>query len=225
MKNTIAIAAVVIVVGLIAMLWIEPEPFEPGTFPWEITVRPDGSAEVFGLVTGVSTLADANHRFGPAPEVAVFSDSSGPRSVEAYYDSVVMAGLKAKVILELAVEPSALATLEAGAIDREATPSGSYRSKLAIEDVRTLLATPIQSITYIPGVDLEKETLRLRFGDPSDVRPAANDSEYWMYPGKGLAIAVNADGREVMQYVAPRDFERLRGVIEEQLAREEKDGL
>jgi hypothetical protein len=217
MKHIIAIAIVVFIVGLLAMLWLEPEPYEPGTFPWEITVMPDGNAEVFGLVTGVSTLADANRCFGSAPEVAVFSDADGPRSVEAFYDSVVMAGLKAKVVLELAADSSTLARLEAEALDREATASGSYKGKLATEDVEALLTTPIRSVTYIPGVDLEKETLRLRFGEPGEVRAAAHDTEYWMYPGKGLAISVNAEGREVMQYVAPRDFERLRAVIEQEI--------
>jgi hypothetical protein len=29
---------------------------------------------------------------------------------------------------------------------------------------------------------------------------------HWLYPEKGLDIVVSDDGKEVLQYVAPRDF-------------------
>ena len=32
--------------------------------------------------------------------------------------------------------------------------------------------------------------------------------EHWLYPERGLAIALDAKGRELLQYVAPAEFER-----------------
>ena len=42
--------------------------------------------------------------------------------------------------------------------------------------------------------------------------PAGRGSAHWQYPDKGLDITVNADAREVLQYVAPTQFERRFGV-------------
>ena len=32
---------------------------------------------------------------------------------------------------------------------------------------------------------------------------------HWLYPVKGLDVVVREEGKEVLQYVAPREFERL----------------
>jgi hypothetical protein len=45
--------------------------------------------------------------------------------------------------------------------------------------------------------------------------PAAG-VEHWLYPEKGLDLMLNDSGKEVLQYVAPREFATLARPFEDQ---------
>ena len=48
-----------------------------------------------------------------------------------------------------------------------------------------------------------------RFGEPLRRIQEAGGISHWLYPDKGLDIAINPDGKEVLQYINPADFSRI----------------
>ena len=66
------------------------------------------------------------------------------------------------------------------------------------------------SLTYIPSVQIDETTAIQRFGAPAEVIHTGEQESHLLYPDRGLDIILHGKGREVLQYVAPRDFESLR---------------
>ena len=91
-------------------------------------------------------------------------------------------------------------------------PSGERKVVLGSDQVNRLGEAVVAALTYLPAVNLSTETILKRFGEPAARVPAGRGSAHWQYPDKGLDITVNADAREVLQYVAPTQFERRFGV-------------
>ena len=181
--------------------------------PWQITTLPDGGSRVFGLTLGQSTLEEANAVFHAPPDVAMFETPGEPLSVEAYYGTVTLHGLSAKVVVELALPPKLLAAMRDRAVRRRATQNGVHKLTLVNEDLEDMGDKPIASITYIPSVNLDANTIIARFGKPAERVSVDPGTSYWLYPAKGLAVAVPDKGRKVLQYVAPRDFARIRRML------------
>ena len=50
--------------------------------------------------------------------------------------------------------------------------------------------------------------------------PASEGAEHLLYPELGLDLILNPEGKEILQYVAPRDFRRLQAPL---LARPQAD--
>ena len=49
--------------------------------------------------------------------------------------------------------------------------------------------------------------LQARFGTPAERLAEGERLQHWLYPPQGLAVLLDAKGREVLQYVAPAEFE------------------
>ena len=61
-----------------------------------------------------------------------------------------------------------------------------------------------------PTVLLDEDLLHKRFGEPAQrIREAENNTTHWLYPERGLDIALNDEGQAVMQYVSPKAFSKL----------------
>ena len=81
--------------------------------------------------------------------------------------------------------------------------------------MKTLLAgaammMAVTAITYIPSLNLETSMLQKRFGEPAQkIMDSVNHAEHWLYPDKGLDIALNKNEKDVLQYVSPKDFDKL----------------
>lgn len=181
--------------------------------PWQITTLPDGGSRVFGLTLGQSTLEQANAVFHAPPDVAMFETPGEPLSVEAYYGNITLHGLSAKVVVELALRPKLLAAIRDRAVRRRATQNGVHKLTLVNEDLEEMGDKPIASITYIPSASLDENTLVGRFGTPEEKVQVDPHTVYWLYPAKGLAVAIPDKGSKVLQYVAPRDFARIRRML------------
>ena len=72
----------------------------------------------------------------------------------------------------------------------------------------------MRSLTYAPRVDIEADTLRERFGEPERVVELDERRSHWLYPTRGLDILVDREGREVMQFLMPSEFDRLLELLE-----------
>jgi hypothetical protein len=94
------------------------------------------------------------------------------------------------------------------AAKEEPVSADTRRIALRADDRTEALRSPIVGIGFIPAAQLDGETLRQRFGEPAQRIGDGAQVEHWLYPERGLAIALDAKGRELLQYVAPADFER-----------------
>jgi len=181
--------------------------------PWQIEVLPDGSSEVFGLTLSRSTLADARARHGEDMELALMSAQDGKVSLEAYYGDFILGVLMGKMILGTALDAQTVADLQRRAIKMERLESGGQKYTLHPDDLPLAYAAPIDTITFIPSANFDEALVLQRFGMPGERIRSDEQLEHFLYPDKGLDVILNDDGKEVLQYVAPRDFERLRAPL------------
>ncbi len=204
---------------LFLLIWLLlPAPEQnPGLartdLPWQIEVFDDGTSQVFGLRLEHDTLEQAITRFGPYEELVLFVDSAGNYSLEAWFGNVSLGPLKAKVVARLQAPQPELAALAGRAIERKGSPSGDWKLFLDPADLPGQLSRPLYAITYIPGYGgLEADFFRQRLGEPAAWQTLADGEVRWFYPDKGLSLLLNPRGKEVLEYVSPRDFTLPEGV-------------
>jgi hypothetical protein len=187
-----------------------PAPPRAAVLPWQVQANAEGSTTVFGLTLGRSTLAQARQRLGEDGELSLFSSRDGSRrSLEAYFDNVNLRGLRAKMVLTLRLPEVELAGLFDRGTRISSLSSGDKRITLRPEDLERARQLPVHSITYIPNLRLEGDTVRRRFGEPAERLVEDGQVTHWLYPDRGLDIALTPAGRTVFQYLLPSEFERV----------------
>jgi hypothetical protein len=202
------VLAFVLGVFLPALL-VDPEPARD--LPWQIEKTAAGNTRVFGITLGETTLTEAERALRHGAEVTLFNAPSGERVVEAYIDQVTLSGLSAKAVLGVDVPEAWLEPMYERGIRASRMGSGEQKVTLAPEDMAKVRDLPVNSITYMPSVNLSPEQVEKRFGVPAERRREAGDEpvEHWLYPELGLDVAISERKKEVLQYVSPADFERL----------------
>jgi hypothetical protein len=184
-----------------------PPPAEPPGhgLPWQVERTPDGTTRVFGLALGRSTLADVE-RDG-ALQVAVVGLAGEAGALEGYLDAFNAGFVVGRLVLAADASEAQRRAWQQRATRREGG-GASLRYVLAGADRAEALRAAVVGLTFIPNAQLDAPTLRQRFGEPTQ-RIAAADGrlEHWLYPALGLAIVLDAEGRDVLQYVAPADFD------------------
>lgn len=213
MKTSIAFLFLIFAVIVVSALFRSGDksavqPLEG--LPWQIETLPNGDTRVFGLIPARSTLDEARRRFGMDMEIAVIAAPGEPGSLEAYSSSVTTGVVMGKMILVAAVDRETVARLRQRAIKTEYMDSTTKKFILHPDDLALAWRSPIAGITFIPSVSLDEQTALARFGMPNE-RIRVNDRvEHFLYPEKGLDLVLDNKGKEVLQYVAPRQFARLR---------------
>lgn len=201
------ISILAVVIGIL----IPGQPREqPVNLPWQVESMADGSSKVFGLVLGKSTLQDAQQVFQEEAELSMFATDDGKRVVEGFFNSLTLSGLRAKMVVALDYSEQELKEI----FDRGARIStmGTGKRKVALsgEDKTAAMHTPIATITYLPKVNLDAAIVEKRFGLPAEkIKEQGTDIEHWLYPDKGLDIALSEEQEDVLQYTLPSQFENL----------------
>jgi hypothetical protein len=211
MRIPLAILAIV-ALTLALFWWLAPAP-DPALqqprsdLPWQVQPLPDGSSRVFELQLGTATLQDAVSKFGPVEDMAVFAAQDGRYALEAYFGKVQFGPLSARVVTALDVPDAELEALVDRASEREGSPTGDWKFKLSAADRAAQGMRRLRAITYIPAYGgLEADFFRQRLGEPAAWKPLEEGTVQWFYPERGLSLVLNAEGKEVLEYVAPRDF-------------------
>lgn len=185
--------------------------------PWLTEVDDQGALTVFGITLGASTLQQARESLQDQGKVTLFQSPEGAYRTEVYFQRLFLSGLKADLVLILSVdEEEAQAMFERGERISQ-MGSGTRKIELSGRDLEALSQALVASITFIPAADLEADLLSGRFGEPDRrVKETGSGIVHWLYPARGLDIALNPDGKEVFQYVNPTDFAQITEPLSEQ---------
>lgn len=184
--------------------------------PWQITPHPDGTTDVFGLTLGRSTLGEAETAFKTEAKLALFLFDDRVASLEAYFGRLRLGRISAALLAELELLDDEVEPLLDRATAREPAPSGARRVRLSPEDAQRARQRRIGRLSYVPAyIDLDEETLQLRFGEPAEIAPGPDGTQHWLYPGLGLVVVVNPSGSEMFHYCAPSRFDWLRQRLRE----------
>jgi hypothetical protein len=192
----------IILVAIIAFMFLGyDENAEPAAMPWDIIIMPDGNPSVFGIHLGTTTYRETQENFHEYGKTAIFTESDKPSSVEAFFSSVHLGGLDAKVVLNLAVDEQAILGMLDRALESKIQPSGARRYELSNEDNRQLIDEKVISLTYIPSLRLTKEMVAFRFGKPDMIeQDSDSQSILWLYPKLGLNVTFKEGEKPLLQY-------------------------
>lgn len=207
----IILSSIVVFFGLLAA---GGKPIEKTDFPWHIEHPTPGGLKIFGLTLGVSNTDDADRSFGEQAEPSLFKSPAGDLVMEMYYEEVRPAGLKAKLVMVIDVSPSEIQAMYERGARMSSTGSGKKIS-LSKEDLMRVQQLPIGSITYMPSIKLDEPTLIKRFGQPAQrIKEKKTGTVHWLYPQHGVDIAMNSNAKPILQYIAPKNFEKLTRPLE-----------
>ncbi len=196
---------------VVAML-IPGQPKErEENLPWQIQRVDGGTIEVFGLTLGKTTLRDAELQFGVEAEISLFVPEKGEMVVEAYFDQLRISGLAAKMVLTLGIPQAEIEGFYERGLRIAGLGSGGRKVTLSTKDLARARQAPLALVTYIPQVNLDEEVVLRRFGEPAErIAEPNSQTVHWLYPDRGLDLALNPKEKEVLQYVPPAAFDRLR---------------
>jgi len=213
MERKIALSILALALLAIGIAIIMPggrqAPVDP-KLPWDIQVHPDGGSSIFGLTLGQSSVSDVRQLLQEEGEVTLFVKPDGKINIEAFFERVFLSGLKANWVIAVDLTQEQMQPMYERGVRSAKLGSGELKVTLGKEDMDIVALSPIHHITYLPVTDLEPKLLESRFGTP-DRRIAEQGTgiTHWLYPEKGLDIAVDPDRQEVFLYVMPREFQEL----------------
>jgi hypothetical protein len=178
--------------------------------PWQIETLPGGGSKVFGITLGKTTVGEVRQRFGPDMQLAVIAAPKETGALEAYYGDFTAGVLIGKLIVGTSLDAAAIERLRDRAVKSEFMQSTTRRYRLRPDDLAEVHKLPVTALTFIPMANIDEPTALRHFGTPRERLRTDEHVEHLMYPEKGLDLALDSEGKEVLQYVAPRDFARLR---------------
>jgi hypothetical protein len=188
---------------------------EQAGLPWQVQALPDGGSQVFGLAPGRTTVAEVTRRFPNDLRLALVVSGHEAPALEAYVESFQAGFANGKLVLAFDAEPRWLDTAMARSPRRELAGDGTARRHaLADEDLAQAQSLPLAALTFVPAARLDEATVVARFGPPAQRVAGPQGEAHLLYPAIGVAATVPpaegdlARARAVLQYVAPRDFER-----------------
>lgn len=177
--------------------------------PWQIEMQADGSIQVFGIHIGNSRLSEAIENLGNDMEMAIIAATEEDGSLEMYYGHYKAGLLSGKLVLQTRPDMQDIKNWRENAVKSEYMASGMAKKYfLSEDDLPRVLDETIIGVTFIPAVNLDDAVIRARFGEPEQLVKSSGVTHY-LYPAKGLDIALSESSKEVFQYVSPDDFQQL----------------
>jgi len=215
MDKKIILGVVALIIVSISIILMVPDKSvsTPDTLPWNITHPTPDTTRVFGITLGKTTLDEVAHLYKDQAEleISLFKPTDAKMGVEAFFEEVNFNGLKAKIVMTIAVPAEELQGMFERGLRMNSTPSGK-RITLTADDLARVRAVPISSLTYLPVARVEESVITKRFGEPAQrVREKKTNLIHWLYPQHGLDVVL--DAKPLFQYLSPRDFELVRAPL------------
>ena len=178
--------------------------------PWQISLDGQGGSSVFGLKPGVSTLGEVRQRFGSEMELAIVAEPNEVGTLEGYYSAVSLGFVMAKMVVTVDAKNEAIIAMRERALRAKHMDSTTRKITLNATDLAAADQMVVKAISVIPTVNLDEATVIQRFGQPGERVVVSERRLHLLYPQQGLDVVVDGDGKELLQYVAPRHFASLR---------------
>lgn len=214
MKFAFSIVALILLALVVPFLIpgvAKKEGIDPNSnLPWQIQLDGQGGSTVFGLQPGVSTLGDVRQKLGSEIEVAIIAEPNEAGALEGYYAQVSLGFVLARVIVTVEAGENVVLAMRDRALKAKHMESTTRRITLHPDDLAAAERLPIRAISVIPTVNLDEATVIQRFGQPGERLLVSEKRVHLLYPDKGLDVVVDGEGKELLQYVAPRQFSLLR---------------
>jgi hypothetical protein len=208
-------AVLIIVAAFIPALWQMrlvqngSAPTSARDAPWESQIAADGSLWALGLRLPGATLADAQSLWNGGLQVIVRVPREGETALEATVETARPGGVQGRLVLHAAATPEQLARWASRPAKEDRTSSLTRHLSLQPDDLREALATPIRLVAFVPQARLDEATAKARFGEPQRVLREGDKVQHWLYPARGMALMLNPEGRDVLQFVPPAQFQVL----------------
>ena len=208
----ILVLSIVILFVLFYLLRQAPEDNKPivGVYPWQVENLGDGVSRVFGIVLMETRLKEVNGIFSAKPAIALY-ESKEKLTLEAYYKNISLGGLIGSFIFTLNASRDELEKVKRESHKSERTDNNEIKYKLDMPASIKASQLRVKNLIYIPTVQLDEEMILKRFGEPSQKIKLKTKEQGWhyLYPEKGLDLIYKKEGKEVLQYVLPRNFNAL----------------
>lgn len=212
LRIALAAGGISVLVAFVPVLWHMAMPgsapaVAPQGTPWQVDRPAPGRTQVFGLALPGSTLAQARSRWGDDLVVALIDDGTGALALEAYLERFDAGGVGGRLLLAFDAEPGAAARWR-DRLPRAPTGSGAWRHAMDGATLAEAADAPLTGLSFVPTARLDAAAVSARFGEPDRRIVDAERRQHWLYPTLGLAVMLDEEGRDLLQYVAPPDFER-----------------
>ncbi len=209
--SMIALIAIALIVPFLVPGLGQQEGVDPNAnLPWQIELDAQGGSSVFGLHPGVSTIGEVRQKFGSEMDVAIVAEPNEMGTLEGYYSQVALGFVLAKVIVTVDAKKELILEMRDRALKAKHMESMTRKITLSPDDLAAIEKMPVKAISVIPSVNLDEATVIQRFGPPGERLAVSEKRVHLLYPEKGLDVVVDSDGKELLQYVAPRNFAELR---------------
>jgi len=211
----IFITLLIIILVVIGLTFFNPDEHSSNEavtgLPWQIDILPGGGTRVFGITLGRTTLGEAIAQLGDDMDLAIIAAPRKVGSLEAYYGHYSAGPIKGKLILVLVIAPDVLAPIR-----KRAFQDGSTRRyHLHPDDLPAAYRAPVKIINFMPGFNLDEDIVLARFGAPGEIIRIRPQQKHFLYPDKGLDLILNADSKEVLQYLSPDEFSAYRARLQQ----------
>lgn len=214
MKFALSIIALILLALIVPFLIpgvAKQEGVDPNVnLPWQIEVDGQGGSKVFGVQPGVSTLGEVRQKLGQEIDIAIIAEPNEAGALEGYYAQVSLGFVLARVIVTVDAPEAIVVAMRERALKAQHMESATRKITLHPDDLAAVDGMPVRAISVIPTVNLDEATVIQRFGQPGERLAVPDKRVHLLYPDKGLDVTVDADGKELLQYVAPRQFALLR---------------
>ncbi len=197
---------------LLAFIFILPQKnksLDSPLLPWLININQQGKLRVFNITLEETTLSQGRDIFQKEEELTLFKKGK-EYALEAYFGQTNLNGLKGDFIFTLALQPNQAKALYEKGIRISQMKNGEHKITLSKTDFPMIDQLKVEFLTYIPSVNLKEIMILNRFGKPSEkIREEKSQIVHWLYPKKGLDIAVSEKTKEVLQYITPARFNEV----------------
>lgn len=179
-------------------------------YPWQVETLADGRTQVFGIILEETSLKEIDVILKSRPKVALFESEEG-LSLEAYYQNINLGGLIGSFIFTLDAPEEELLRIKQASQKPERTETKGIRHELDLPATEQAKSLVVKHLVYIPTVQLDEKTIEERFGKAKYKIKLKNNVAGWhyLYPEKGLDLIYHEEGKEVLQYVLPKNFNAL----------------